>query len=79
MIVVYTTKTCVYCKQIMTWLKNKGRQFTVVDVTDDVEKRMELQRITGYTTVPITKIGDKYIVGVQWGKLAEALNPALVF
>lgn len=73
MTTIYTTKTCVYCKQLMRWLENKGKQFTSYDVTDDVEMRKELYNKTGYTTVPIIQIGDKYIVGPQYGKIAEAL------
>jgi len=72
-IVVYTTKTCSYCKQVMKWLDNKGKKYTTYDVTDDTEMRKELYEKTSYTTVPITQIGDRFIVGPNWAKLAEAL------
>lgn len=73
-IIVYTTKTCVYCKQIVKWLQNKNQEYTLRDVTEDVEMRKELYEKTGYTTVPITQIGDKYVVGPQYGKIAELLT-----
>lgn len=72
-IVVYTTRTCAYCKQVMKWLEHKGKQYTTYDVTDDVEMRKALYEKTSYTTVPIIQIGEKYIVGPQFGKIAEAL------
>lgn len=72
-IVVYTTRTCSYCKQVMKWLENKGKQYTTYDVTDDIEMRKELYEKTSYTTVPIIQIGEQYIVGPQYGKIAEAL------
>lgn len=73
-ITIYTTKTCVYCKQLARWLDNRGDKYQLKDVTDDVETRKELYAKTSYTTVPIVKIGDKYIVGPQYGKIAELLG-----
>jgi glutaredoxin len=73
MIEVYTTKTCAFCKNVKQYLKMKNKEFREIDVTDDVEKRMELQQITGYTTVPVTKIGNEYVVGWQPLKLAKLL------
>lgn len=72
-ITVFTTKTCAYCPMVKKWLTNKGQKFKEVDVTDDYKKRLELQQITGYSTVPVTQIDDTYIVGWQIGKLLAAL------
>ena len=72
-ITIFTTKTCVYCKQLAKWLDNRGEKYTLKDVTEDTEARKELYEKTSYTTVPIIKINDKYIVGPQYGKIAELL------
>lgn len=72
-ITIFTTKTCVYCKQLSKWLDNRGEKYTLKDVTEDTETRKELYEKTSYTTVPIIKINDKYIVGPQYGKIAELL------
>ena len=72
-ITIFTTKTCVYCKQLAKWLDNRGEKYTLKDVTEDTETRKELYEKTLYTTVPIIKINDKYIVGPQYGKIAELL------
>jgi glutaredoxin len=52
-------------------MDNKGLKYRLHDVTDDNEMRKELYEKTSYTTVPITRINDSYVVGPQWGKLAE--------
>ena len=73
MIEVFTTTSCAFCKQVKAYLKHKNKPFTEIDVTNDVAKRIELQKITGYSTVPITKVNNEYVVGWQVGKLAELL------
>jgi Glutaredoxin and related proteins len=75
-IIVYTTKTCAFCKEVVRFLGHKNKKYTEIDVTNDVDKRIELQKITNYTTIPVTKIGDEYIVGWQPLKLSAALNKA---
>ena len=72
-VVVYTTKTCAYCKQLMKWLDKRKQPYSAYDVTDDIEMRKELYEKTKFTTVPIIQIGEKYIAGPQWGKIAELL------
>jgi glutaredoxin len=71
---VFTTTSCAFCKQVKAYLKHKNKDFIETDVTNDIAKRIELQKITGFTTVPITRIGDEFIVGWQPAKLAAALS-----
>ena len=72
-VIVYTTKTCAYCKQLMRWLEHRNQPYEAYDVTDDIEMRKELYNKTLMTTVPITQVGDKYVVGPQYGKIAELI------
>lgn len=72
-ITLYTTKTCAFCKNVKTYLENRREQYTIKDVTDDTETRMWLYEKTGYTTVPVIQVGDKFVVGPQYGKIAELL------
>lgn len=74
MITVYTTETCQYCKVVCQFLKLKKQEFELVDVTNDLAKRNELHKATGYTTVPIIQKGDKYVVGYDAKKLMELIN-----
>lgn len=72
-VILYTTKTCAYCKQLMKWFDNRKQPYELYDVTEDIEMRKELYNKTMYTTVPITQVGDKYVAGPQYGKIAELL------
>lgn len=71
---VYTTKTCAYCPVIKKWLQNKHIDFEVIDITEDPAMGNELHKRSGYTTVPIVEYKDKFVAGIQWGKLAELLG-----
>lgn len=71
---IFTTNTCAYCPMVKKFLDMKGEKYEVIDVTDDPDKRQELFDATGALTVPITQIGDKYIIGPNYGQLAEALK-----
>ena len=73
MITVFTTKTCAYCKMVKQYLTMKGREFQVVDLEEQPEKRQELFEKTGALTVPQTQIGNKIVVGWNRSALADAL------
>lgn len=72
MITVFTTSTCAYCVMVKKFLSMKGKEFNVVNLDDNPDVRQELLNKTGAMTVPITKIGEEYIVGWNPGKLVAA-------
>jgi glutaredoxin-like YruB-family protein len=63
MIKVYSTKTCPWCAKVKEYLDGKGVAFESVDVQANREAAMEMVRKTGQMGVPVTQIGEKYIVG----------------
>jgi len=63
MITVYSTKTCPWCTKVKEYLEGKNIDFEVVDVSTDREAAMEMVKKTGQMGVPVTKIGEKFIVG----------------
>lgn len=73
MITVFTTNTCAYCKMVKQYLTLKGKEFTEVDLHENPEKRQELFEKTGALTVPITQVGDDFIIGWNRQKFAEVL------
>lgn len=75
MLKVYSTKTCRYCPLVKRYLKSKGAVFEEIDVTNDVAQRMELQRLTGMSSVPVT-IADngKFSVGWKVTELNKLIN-----
>lgn len=74
MVKVYTTTWCAYCPQVKKWLSMKGQDFEAIDVTDDLEKQKELHTKTGMTSVPVVERDGRFVVGPQWGKLAELIS-----
>jgi glutaredoxin len=73
MITVYTTTACAYCKMVKQYLTLKGKEFTVVNLEENPEKRQELFEKTGALTVPITQVGDDFVIGWNRQKFAEVL------
>lgn len=73
MITVFTTNTCAYCKMVKQFLTLKGKDYEVVNLDDNPEKRQELFEKTGALTVPITQVDDKFIIGFNRSQLVEAL------
>ena len=71
MITVFTTTTCAYCKMVKQYLTLKGKEFTEVNLNENPEKHQELIEKTGALTVPITQVGDEFIVGWNRQRLAE--------
>ncbi|MBR2543549.1 glutaredoxin family protein [Candidatus Saccharibacteria bacterium] len=63
MITIYTTPTCIYCHALMEWLDSMGIEY--------VEK--QATRENGFTTVPVTIIGGKKIVGFDRPAIRQAL------
>jgi glutaredoxin-like YruB-family protein len=63
MITVYSTKTCPWCTKVKEYLEGKKIPIEVIDVASDREAAMEMVKKTGQMGVPVTRIGEKYIVG----------------
>jgi len=63
MIKVFSTKTCPWCTKVKEYLQNKGIEFETVDVSANREAAMEMVKKTGQMGVPVTQIGEKYIIG----------------
>lgn len=58
---------------VKMYLKSKGKEFTEVDIEEDVEAQKVIVAETGSPSVPVTKIGDTYITGFKPNKLGELL------
>lgn len=62
-VIVYTTDYCPYCRRAKNLLTKKNIPFQEIDLTRDDTKRKELEAKTGWMTVPMIFIGDKFIGG----------------
>jgi len=64
-IVVYTTRTCPYCRLAKDLLSRRGVAYREVDVTDQEEFRDMLERLTGGRTVPQVVIAGRPVGGYE--------------
>ena len=62
-VTLYTTDYCPFCRRAKELLTRKGISFREVDITQDAAKREELEKKTGWMTVPMIFIGDEFIGG----------------
>ena len=73
MVKVFSTKTCPWCTKVKEYLDEKGVAFEEVDVAADRAAAMEMVKKSGQMGVPVTQIGEKFIVGYN----TEAIDAEL--
>ena len=62
-VTIYTTSYCPYCFRAKTLLRSKNVGFEEIDVTDDPERRAEMERLSNRHTVPQIFIAGRHIGG----------------
>jgi glutaredoxin 3 len=62
-VVIYTTSYCPYCFRAKSLLRSKNVAFEEIDVTDDPERRAEMEKRSARYTVPQIFIDGKPIGG----------------
>jgi glutaredoxin 3 len=61
---IYTKKSCPYSRGAKRLLDEKGITYDEIDVTDDAERRAEMERRSGgRTTVPQVFFGARHVGG----------------
>lgn len=76
---VYSTKTCVYCKQLKDYLKSKNIKFEEILLDEQEDKIAEFMDTCGSMAVPCTHIkldnGEEVkIIGFDQPKLSKILG-----
>lgn len=62
-VTIYTKDYCPYCRGAKQVLKSNGIKFQEIDVEFDLQKRDEMVRRSGRTTVPQIFFDDRHIGG----------------
>lgn len=72
---------CPFCDRALNFLKNRGLQVEVVDLTHNLDELMTWKHKTGWQTVPMIFINDNFIGGYndlksldEEGKLEQMLE-----
>ena len=73
-VIVYTSPTCTYCYVVKIFLKKNKIKFEEIDISEDNESGKMLMEKTGVETVPVTFVGEKFVVGYDKKKLKELLE-----
>jgi glutaredoxin-like YruB-family protein len=71
---VFSTPTCPWCTKVKDYLANKGVEFEPIDVSANREAAMEMVRKTKQMGVPVTQIGEEYVIGYDTARLDELLS-----
>lgn len=62
-IIIYTTPICPYCVRAKQLFKQKGLEWTEIDVSRDANERMALMERTKQRTVPQIFINGQHVGG----------------
>jgi len=73
-VIIYTTNWCPYCNAAKALLRSKAVQFEEFDVTDDPEKRMEMERLSRRRTVPQIFIDGRAIGGYDDARMLDVVG-----
>jgi len=71
-VVIYTTIYCPYCTGAKALLRSKNVVFQEIDVTDDPERRAEMEHLSRRRTVPQIFIDGNPIGGYDDARLLDA-------
>ena len=71
---IYSTPTCPYCDALKSYLKENDIDFEDINVAENESAAKEMVEATGQMGVPVSKIGDEYVVGFNKKKIASLLG-----
>ena len=64
-VTIYTTGYCPYCRRAKDLLRAKKVDFKEIDLTTDAARREEIEKKTGWMTVPMIFIGEEFVGGAD--------------
>lgn len=73
-VIVYSTKTCPYCRLTKEFLSQNNIEFIDYDVGEDREKLEEMIKKSGQMGVPVIDIEGEIIIGFDKEKIKEILG-----
>ncbi|MEK7465668.1 MAG: glutaredoxin domain-containing protein [Patescibacteria group bacterium] len=71
---IYSTPSCVYCKMLKEYLKQKNIAFEDADVLHNLKARDEMVQKSHQMGVPVADINGQIFVGFNRSEIARALG-----
>jgi glutaredoxin 3 len=72
-VLLFSTSTCSWCRRAKRYFKEQGVPFKEINVERDQDAARDVVRKTGQTSVPVIKIGSKWIVGFDKERIDREL------
>lgn len=73
-VTIYGAEWCPPCHAAKDYLKSRNIKYDYVNVDHDPTTGREVAQKTGWTAIPIIKIGETYILGFDRPKIDEVLD-----
>jgi glutaredoxin 3 len=73
-VTIYSTPTCHWCHKTKEYFKEKGVEYTDINVGEDVVKAEEMVQKSGQMGVPVIEIDGQIIIGFDLPKINTALH-----
>ena len=73
-VTIYGAEWCPPCHTAKAYLKSREVDFEYVNIDEDREKGRAVAEKTGWTAIPIIRIGEEYILGFDRPKIDAALQ-----
>lgn len=73
-VLIYTTPTCVYCREAKAFFQEHGVAYEEKDVSKDQEALERMVRKSEQMGVPVIEIGDQVVVGFNKPQIASLLG-----
>ena len=74
MIKIYSTPTCVYCKNLKEYLQSLNIDFVDIDVSKDEKELKEMVKISNQMGVPVVDIDGQVVIGFDKVKIDKLLK-----
>jgi len=60
---IFLTSWCPYCRRAVELLRAKGHEFEIIDLEREPDRREEMNRRSGRTSVPQIFVGETHVGG----------------
>ncbi|MBI1823758.1 MAG: glutaredoxin family protein [Nitrospirae bacterium] len=71
---IYTTSTCLYCRQAKEYMQKKGIKYTEYDVTKNQDALKEMVKISGARSVPVITACEEVMIGFDPARLEQMIS-----